>query len=74
MMEQSRKDRIMELVKRYIVDELTAIEKKEVKEEEDDIYWEDEDEDPYSIPCDDDCEEPDSDYEYLEEYDYDDDP
>ena len=76
MMERSRKDRLRELVKKYIVDELTAIEKKmgEVKEEEDDIYFEDEDEDPYSIPCDDDCEELDSDYEYLEEDDYDGDP
>ncbi|MFP3321023.1 MAG: hypothetical protein RXO24_10680 [Acidilobus sp.] len=76
MMERSRKDRLRELVKKYIVDELTTIEKKmgEVKEEEDDIYFEDEDEDPYSIPCDGDCEELDSDYEYLEEDDYDGDP
>jgi len=76
MMERSRKDRLRELVKKYIVDELTAIEKKmeEVKEEKDDIYFEDEDEDPYSIPCDGDCEELDSDYEYLEEDDYDGDP
>ena len=72
IMERSRKDMLRELVKKHIVDELIAIEKK--MEEEDDIYFEDEDEDPYSIPCDDDCEEPDSDYEYLEEDDYDDDP
>ena len=72
IMERSRKDMLRELVKKHIVDELIAIEKK--LEEEDDIYFEDEDEDPYSIPCDDDCEEPDSDYEYLEEDDYDDNP
>jgi hypothetical protein len=57
MIEQSRKDRLRELVKRYIIDELTAIEKKleeEAEEEEEYFYW---DEDPYSVPCGDYCED-----------------
>jgi hypothetical protein len=43
MMEQSRKDRLRELVKKYIVDELTAIEKKleeEAEEWEEDLDYE----------------------------------
>jgi hypothetical protein len=67
MMKQSRKNRLRELVKKYIVDELTAIEKKK-EEEEDVICWDcwDEDEDPYSIPCSDEefCKEMDEDYCY----------
>ena len=83
VMRWSRKDRLRELVKMYIVDELTAIEKKEEEEEEEDFIY-GEDEDPYSIPCDDYCEEVDEEYCYenFEEecsspvedyYDYDDD-
>jgi len=65
MIEHSRADRIRELVKKYIIDELTAIEKKK-EEEEDVVCWDCWDEDPYSIPCSDKefCEEMEEDYCY----------
>jgi len=72
MMERSRKDKLRELVKRYIVDELAAIEKKleeEAEEEEEDFTIFGEDEDPYSIPCNDDCEEDEEDDYYYDDED-----
>jgi hypothetical protein len=63
VMELSRKDRLREIVKKYIIDELIAIRKK-LEEKEVDFYW---DEDPYGVPCDEDCEDLDDDYEDFDD-------
>ena len=75
LMELSRKDKLRELVKKYIVDELTAIEKKLEEELEEEEDWEEfgADEEP---ELDDEIDYGDDDCDCIEEDDYyeDDDP
>ena len=68
VMEEARKDKLMkmrlrELVEKYLINELAASGSK-MEEEEVDFYT---GENPYGVPCDEDCEDLDDDYENFDD-------